>query len=536
MNRWTGQVWLAALLAVVPVCRASQSHFLKDVQVLPGDTLTGDISIYRGNLNVAGFVDGNVVVMLGNCRLEPGARIQGNLAVVQGQLELENPDQVGGRISQRDFLKAAQEESSSPFEMESQPLEGQQDEEGWAGDSLEVTEDESEDSASKTWENEDDADLFLAFNRVAGLQLGLQLPTGRNPILPGQFADLTGYGAWAFGSKRPEWRVKLRRKLIDNPNLYLAVGAHRLTDTQDGWMLSGTENSLAGWLLQLDYRDYFDNRGYSGEVGAFLFDGRLHANAGFFRESYEPMDRNTQWSWSRAHRQYRENLFTSWTDSTGVHGYLGSDNQGLRAGLDLRLWREATEQDDDAWQKGAGLTLTYEKGMDGNGYDWNYERLLGNLRFALPLSREKFEHLSGRLLVGTVSGRAPEQYEFRLGGPDALPGYRSKSIDGLGSDDSQDGVRLDLAGGAKAMALFSLENRFSGEALNFWPFSSFDLLLMADVGQIADRLQDMKSDEYRADVGIGISDEDDDFRLAMFRATDSGEADWRLLFRIQRRF
>ena len=201
-------------------------------------------------------------------------------------------------------------------------------------------------------------------------------------MLPGKLADLTGYGAWAFGSKRPEWKIKLRRKVWDGPGLYLALGAHRLTDTQDGWLLSGTENSLAGWLLQLDYRDYYDNRGYSGEVGAFLFDGLLHANAAFFRENYEPMDVNTQWSWSRADRVYRGNLFSEAT------GYAGSENQGVRGGVDLSLWREAEKLPDEAWQKGVGLTLTYEKALDGNGYDWTYERTLANLRFALPLSRQ----------------------------------------------------------------------------------------------------------------------------------------------------
>ena len=144
--------------------------------------------------------------------------------------------------------------------------------------------------------------------------------------------------------------------------------------------------------------------------------------------------------------------------------------------------------------------------------------------------------MSGRLLVGSLSGAAPEQLQFRLGGPDALPGYRSKSIDGLGADNHADRVALDLAGGANAMVLLCLENRFSGGALDFWPLDDLDLLLMADVGQIAPSLGDLDNDEYRSDVGLGISDGDDDFRLGLFRATDSGDADWRLLFRIQRRF
>lgn len=510
----------AVLLAAGLTVRAAESHFFKDVTVQPGDTLQGDLSLYRGNLVIQGCVDGNVVVMFGDCRLDSLASVLGNLAVVQGNLELRDAAQVGGRISQKDFLAAATQEAGTPFAMENVPLARDTTASAAAGA-----------APGKLWDNED-KDLFFSFNRVAGLQLGLKFPTGRGPIHARDFLDLTGHAAWAFGAKRPEWRLKLRRRLVEHSTAYLAAGMHRLTDTQDNWMLTSQENAMAGWLLKQDYHDYVDSRGYQVEAGGFLFDELLQVSLAGFREKYGPLDVSTQWNWSGNDSPYRPNLFS---DSTG---YQASNNQGLRGGLDLRLWRDAEELKDAAWQKGGGLTLTWEKGLKQGDYDFAYQRLLANLRFAVPLGSKRREHLSGRILAGNQTGSLPDQYRFRLGGPDALPGYRPKAVDGSNDGASMhDRMALDRTAGGTSMLLFSLENRFSGEVLDFWPFDELDMLLMTDVGQVVDgSLADLNKAGFRSDFGIGIADDDDDFKLALFRATDSGEADWRLLCRVQRRF
>ncbi|MDP2360237.1 MAG: hypothetical protein Q8O14_05740 [bacterium] len=511
------RVFLVALVAALaPIAHGAQSHFFKDITVQAGDTLDGDLSVYRGKLIVWGTVRGNVAVMFGDCRIEEGGAVLGNLVVVQGGLELHDPAQITGRISQRDFLESAARDGSSPFAMESVPLSSESS-----------SSSETEVETTRTWESED-TDLHLSFNRVAGLQIGLALPSGRRPVSIKDLVDLNGYAAWAFGTKRPEWKLKLRRKLLHNGRFYLAAGMHRYTDTQDGWMLSSTENSLSGWLLKLDFHDFYDNRGYMAETGSFLFKDRLQVNVGAFREHYGPLDVGTQWNWSGNDSPYRLNLYS---DSTG---YPTSQNQGVRVGLDLYMWKATRHE--DAWAKRAGLTINYERGLEGSGHDYAYERILANIRFGMPFGARHREHFGGRILAGNQSGRLPAHYLFRLGGPDALPGYRPKSIDLVGKDDSFDRMSPTLVGGS-SMVLASIENRFSGDLFNIWPLSSFDLLLMADLGQVvAGGIRDMTKAGFRSDFGIGIADEDDDFRLALFRATDSGEADWRLLCRIQRRF
>jgi hypothetical protein len=519
-------VFALVLSFALTATAAQQSHFFKDIVIDSGEVVEGDLSLYRGNLTVRGEITGNVAVMLGSCRIEPGGRIGGDLAVLQGDLVLNDPaEQVGGRISQRDFLAGALKESASPFEgPERTPQPEEREETATREKSTNLHE----------WESDSDTDLHLVFNRVSGLQLGLAFSPERARIQKDRWADIAGHLAWAFGPSRPEWKIKLRRQLPASGPFYLSAGAHRLTDTQDAWMLSVLENSLAGWLLHQDFFDYYDNRGGSVDLGGFFFDGRLQMQAGWFQERTGPLEVETQWSWSRADRRYRPNLYSS------ANGFEENRQEGLRASIDLELNRRV-----NGFKRGLALTLNYEKGFDGDPIKFDHDRLLGNLRFWLPIGvGRQFESLNGRVLAGRVTGEEiPLQYLFRLGGPDALPGWRPKAIDGRPSPGSEESLDLHLQRpdgspvGGHNLLLGSLENRIRGSILDLWPLDEFDLLLMANAGTVFDGdWSDLKARDLQADFGFGIADSDDDWRLAILRATDRGDADWRLLFRLRPRF
>ena len=204
----------------------SQSHYLRDIHVGEGDVIDGDLMVYRGDLTLEGEVTGKVVVFFGNCVIAPSGRIGGDLAVIEGDLLLNNPGQVAGRISQKDFLSTSRGEAT-PFAL------GDRDQlaDSTDTDSLEV--------------EEEDTEFFVAFNRVAGLQLGLQLlPVDLEEKLP--LLDVDGTVYWAFGTHRLEADVQLRRALLQKPLLTLGVSGHLLTESEDGWMLTNLENSPCG--------------------------------------------------------------------------------------------------------------------------------------------------------------------------------------------------------------------------------------------------------------------------------------------------
>lgn len=92
------------------------------------------------------------------------------------------------------------------------------------------------------------------------------------------------------------------------------------------------------------------------------------------------------------------------------------------------------------------------------------------------------------------------------------------------------------------MVLASLEYQLAGEAVSVPVIEDImeDLsyLLMLETGTVFNGGWDtLEAEMLQANVGLGIGGEDDDdWRLAAFRSTESGQADWRLLFRFNRRF
>ncbi len=517
------------------------SRFFRNYYVYEGETIQGDMTVMRGDLIVEGTIEGDVVVMFGDCKLRESGRISGDLAVLHGQLDLFDPEQVGGRISQRDFLKGLAEESEeSPFRVEQMTIE---EDEGKAGHQSETV---------YSWSSQDDEDLRLRFNRVAGLQLGLSFEPSMGHLAEKEL-DLSGNAVWAFGTKRPEFSLDLRKALTTTPLFYASVGGQRNTDTQDAWMLSTLENSLAGWLLKQDYLDYVDRDGLRAGLGLFLaprhtMNRSLHLTAQWFSETWSPEEVNTQWNWSSVDRPYRPNLYSE------DLGFRETKADGIRLGAQARWLANGR---DDHRRKGLQLDLQYESSLNGSidsgtadsDPEIEFTRTLADLRFWMPFGRKHREAFSLRALFGANTGDAPAHYGFRLGGPDALPGYRFKSLDatqsGLGLDSSSSGygwkVQNDPYSGAKNLFLLSGEYRLSGRSIPFPVLEDlledFSYLLLADAGRVFNEdWSDLKAEDLQADVGLGIAGDDDDWRLALFRSTESSEADWRLLFRINRRF
>jgi hypothetical protein len=535
--RWFFSFLVCLLLANLAFS-APQSHFLKDLTIESNEVVSGDLMIYRGNLTVKGTIDGNVAVMLGNCLISPGGHITGDLVIIQGSLELVSEEQVAGKISQKDLL-ATSFSSDSPFDIPKEELhDHSNDTRSYkSGD---------ENSTVRYHDTDEDVSLFLNFNRVSGMRLGLDFTSEKLTPENSSAFDLIGFAAWAFGQNRFEYKLKLRKYLIDQPKIYIAGNIYNLSDTQDAWMLSSMENSLAGCLLQVDFFDYYDNKGFGGDIGGFLIDNFVHLNGGLFREDYAPLNRTTQWNWSWANRAYRENLYATNSE------FKNSSNTIMRFGFNL-------EKNYKNRNKTAiGFSVKYESSLNSSSSDslfieYDYERLLTKFHLTYPFGRSKSESISCRVLAGTLNGESyPDQYNFRLGGPDALAGFSPKSID-LNSFDGVQGDRIDYsAPGAPNMLLAGLEYQLSGSNLDFdWIIDDLDISFMLNTGKLfAGSWDDLESDDFNLDTfhtefGVGISNgfrgwsgsqAEDSWKLMFIRSVNSGDAKWRMLFRISKYF
>ncbi|MDQ6828075.1 MAG: hypothetical protein M3081_04325 [Gemmatimonadota bacterium] len=70
-----------------------------DRTIAAGDTVAGDLAVFRGKLDVAGTVLGDVVVFGGPIVLRPGARVAGNVLTIGGRLQNLGAE-VGGEQKQ----------------------------------------------------------------------------------------------------------------------------------------------------------------------------------------------------------------------------------------------------------------------------------------------------------------------------------------------------------------------------------------------------------------------------------------------------
>ena len=82
----------------------------------------------------------------------------------------------------------------------------------------------------------------------------------------------------------------------DGANLAtFGVELHDLTDTQDGWLISEEENSLAAALLRRDYFDHF--RRFGGSLyNTHNIGGVLQVTGRYARDRFESLDQIADWS------------------------------------------------------------------------------------------------------------------------------------------------------------------------------------------------------------------------------------------------
>ncbi len=87
-----------------------------DVTVAAGDSVSGDLVTLRGDLRVAGSVDGDVVALGGNIIVEPGARINGSVIAAGGTVQVD-----GGQVS-GEIVETVLQARASPAPVHRSPI------------------------------------------------------------------------------------------------------------------------------------------------------------------------------------------------------------------------------------------------------------------------------------------------------------------------------------------------------------------------------------------------------------------------------
>jgi hypothetical protein len=252
------------------------------------------------------------------------------------------------------------------------------------------------------------------YDRVQGLHLGWAWSRDRSSA-PG----LRPYGELGYGLGSGTWSGRAGVESpgfvlpLGPPALRLAVGAelHDLTDTQDGWVISDEENTLAALLLRRDYRDYYRRTGGSGYLRG-TFGAWAEVAVSLTADELSALENQVGWglfSSGPARPAFRTNPAA---DELHVRGVAAEVRLGTR-GTARRGWR---------------TVLQTERNGGVFGGDNAFRRYLADVRRYQPLGGWGRVDLRARL--GAAQGQVPSQYLFALGGYSSLRGYPFKAYPG----------------------------------------------------------------------------------------------------------
>jgi hypothetical protein len=480
-----------------------------DVSLPSGSSFEGRLAVHRGTLRIAGRVTGPIAVVNGTLQLQSGAQLHGDILVVGGRL-IREPDVV--HIGRQEVFWDAAPVVRTPegllvLRERRRPLRDLA-------------------SARTTFQTgRVRTTLLLAtagtYNRVEGLPIVFG-PTFELRPTPTSAVklDLRGILRTApEGSGTSDFGFQGRLEYRTGPfgiagRLYSEVTPiedHPLSEGEAGW---------SAFLLQRDYRDYFDRRGGGGAVWVQPTRA-LRVELSLGRDHERSVRDTDPWSLFRNSDQWRRHP-------------LVDDGHFVTAGLQLDY---DTRNERDFPSTGWLIRARYEHSSSN---DVAPVQLPGTVRPALPLEDYAYDRLlldvrrysrltpelrvNARLRAeGWIAGdRLPLQRRTSLGGPDILPGYdfRAFNCAPIGFMDRALPALCDRVISAQVEVRtrlglnlgYRLRDR-EGSPGRFIGIEEADLVFLTDAGKgwlagegpeqvPTDRIPSF--DEWKVDFGVGI--------------------------------
>jgi hypothetical protein len=518
---------------------SSTTRVQGDVTFPSASRFAGRLALHRGNLRIAGRVDGPIAVANGTLHLLPGAEVVGDILVIGGRLIRAPGAHHDGR--QRIFWDAA------PVARTDDGLLEIRERRRPIGDLA---------AARTTFQTgKVRTTLLLAtagtYNRIEGLPIvfgpTFDLRTGRHSALSldlrgilrtaGSDTRLADFGYQARGEFR-FGRFGVAGRVYSE---LTPIEDHPLSLGEVGW---------SAFLLQRDHRDYFDRRGYGGLAWVQLT-RRLRLELSRRRDDERTVRATDPWSLFRNSDRWRRNP-------------LIDDGHYITTGAQLDLdTRNERYQPSTGWL----IRARFEHSSSGDVAPVLLPRLV---RPELPVGRRyafdrvfldvrRYSRITPSLRVnsrlradGWVGGdRFPVQRRTSLGGPDLLPGYDFRAFTCAPSGFSDPALpalcdrvvtaqvevrsRLGLNLGYRTRGGETGGGRFIG-------IQEADLVFLADAGKAwlagsgpgqvpVNRIPSI--DEWKVDVGIGL--DAGEIGAYIVKGVSEDES-VKFLVRLQRRF
>jgi Omp85 superfamily domain len=514
-----------------------------DVTLPAGSRFEGKLALYRGSLRVAGRVAGPIAVANGTLYLLPGAAVEGEILVVGGRLlRSEQVDHLG---PERVYWDAA------PVVRGADGLLALRERRRPLGELA---------TARTTFQaGKIRTTLSIAtggtYNRIEGL-----------PVLFGPLfefrpsartyarIDLRGIlrTAGEDTDLRSDFGYVVRADLRFGGRTEFGVGGRLYSEVEsvEDQPLSASESGWSAFLLQRDYRDYYEREGIVGM--AYVQPARpLRIEVSLGRDFQRSVRATDPWSLLRNSDRWRRNPLIDdghyFTTGVQVDYDTRNDRDRPTTGWLMRGRFEHSTSDDIA---PVALPLVVRPNPPtGGGYATDrlsldvrrYSRLTPGLRVNARLRAD-----------GWIAGdRLPVQRRVSLGGPDLLPGFdfRSSTCAPRGFSDPADPALCDRVITTQVEVRTRLGLNFGyrlpdreGRPGRLIGIEEADLVFFSDAGKAwlagggpgqvpVNRIPALK--EWELDIGVGLDAGEIGAYLA--KSISEGES-VKFVVRLQRRF
>jgi hypothetical protein len=346
------------------------------------------------------------------------------------------------------------------------------------------------------------------YNRVDGLYLGTRR-------LPARDRGPEWYGEWGYAFSGKYWRYQLGAEVSSRAwqgsswpadirwhRVSAGTEFHRLTDTQDNWIISEVENTLTALLFRRDFRDYYRRSGWSA-YGSYYLGRAVRLTGRLVQDDFASLTLSEDWGlfdrdWAR--RAFRANPVVEEIRINSARAEVQVDTRDHRT-HPRRGWLAA------------GLAEKAGGFLKGDG---RFQRYMLDLRRYQPVGPGM--RLDLRTRLGTATGRLPVQYRYSFGGYSSLRGYGFKEFVGdrmaLGNAE----FWIDLG---KYWDDLPLPDRVTGGAF-------------LDAGAAWNKGDPADGPDLKASHGWAVNS--DDIRIYFARPLQVKDARWDVSFRVSRSF
>lgn len=473
-------------------------RFFGDVHVAENEEIDGDVVAIGGSIKLKGRIDGDAVAVFGSVLMAPFSAVEGDAVSVAGRVRMAEGAEVYGDIVDAGWGWGGRRE-----------FEGDDEEWDWE-------EENRDDEHSYLYEDmawccaEDRIFENIRYNRAEGLFLGWGFGgdrTGRSGL------RFSGNGGYGFKSDAWRYQLGLSRWWGSQYGTEIGISAYDLTDTDDRWLMPTMENSLAAFFFREDFHDFF--RRYGANVFAHQYiTPYLRLSAEYRADSYENMEQKAHWALFGGDKIFRPN--PAILDSSAVALNM-KKMRSLIAGFTVD-----TRDDSDSPTRGWYVRGQYEYAGRGLEGDFEFDRFIADIRRYQHITRG--ESIDTRIRAGSVKQKSqflPRNKLFDLGGIGTLRGYRFKEF----FDSSK-------------MVLGNIEYRIRGDKfghIDNWLLDDFTISLFADAGWVGRSFDDIDAEDFKSDIGVGFSDDDQDWRIDFAKRLDRSESIV-VTFRLNRSF